>query len=72
MENSFHRTLRNAGFAVDAFVRMNIEHLFPLVEALDRAYDYTVGVLASETGFGNDMCHGVNLLARWIGLGSPL
>jgi hypothetical protein len=51
---------------------MNIEHLFPLVEALDRAYDYTVGVLASETGFGNDMCHGVNLLARWIGLGSPL
>ena len=63
VENGFDRTLRDAGFTIDAFIRVNVEHLFTLVKAFDRAHDHAVGVLAGKAGFGNDMSHGVNLLA---------
>jgi len=64
MENGFHGAFGDAGLAIDAFIRMDVEHLLPFIEALNGADDDTVGVLAGETGFRNDMSHGVYLLAR--------
>jgi hypothetical protein len=36
---------------------MDVEHRFTLVETLDRADDHTIGVLAVETRFGDDVRH---------------
>jgi hypothetical protein len=36
---------------------MDVEHLLPFVEALDRANHDAVGVFASEARFGNDVSH---------------
>ena len=58
MENGFHRALRNASFAVDAFIRVDVQHLLPLVETLDGADDYAVRVLAAKTRLRYDVSHG--------------
>ena len=63
VEDGFDRSLGNAGLTIDAFVRMDIEDLFTLVEALDRANDDAVGVLASEARFANDVGHETFLLS---------
>jgi hypothetical protein len=57
VEDGFDRTFRNASFAVDAFVRVNVENLIAFVEAFDRAHDHAVSVLASKAGFANNVCH---------------
>ena len=57
MEDCLNRTLRNAGLTVDALVGVDVDHLVPLVEALDGAHHDAVGVLAGKTGFGDDMGH---------------
>ena len=61
MENRFHRTLGNARFTVDAFIRMDVKHFFAFVKALHRADDNAIRVLAVKTGFGNDVGHDESL-----------
>ena len=61
VENRCHRALRNTGFAIDALFRVNEEDRFAFVKTLDRTNNNAVGVLAVETGFSNNMCHGNDL-----------
>ena len=48
VEDRFDRAFRHARFAVDAFVRMDVQNLLPFVEAFDRANHDAIGVLAAE------------------------
>ena len=57
VEDGFDGALRNAGFAVDAFFGVDVEHLLPFVEALNRANGDAIGVLATKAGLGNDVGH---------------
>ncbi len=57
MEDGLNRAFRNTGFAVDALIRVDIQHLFAFVETLHRANDDAIGVLAVEAGFGNNVSH---------------
>lgn len=57
VENRFDWAFWHAGFAVDAFIRMDVEHRFAFVEALHGAHDDAVGVLTIEAGFGNNVSH---------------
>tara|TARA_B100000405_G_scaffold171297_1_gene119705 strand:+ start:185 stop:526 length:342 start_codon:yes stop_codon:yes gene_type:complete len=57
MEDSFHWTLRNTGLAVDAFFRMDIDHLLTLIETLYRANNNTISVLTGKTWLANNMSH---------------
>ena len=57
VEDRLNRTLGNAGFAVNTFVGMNVDHRFAFVEAFNRANDNAICVLAIETGFGNNVGH---------------
>jgi hypothetical protein len=57
MENCFDWALRHAGFAVNAFFGMDIEHLIALVEAFHGANHDAIGVFASRARLGDDMCH---------------
>ena len=69
LENSFHWAFWDAGFAVNAFFRMDVKHLIALIEAFHRANDNTIGVLASGARFGDDMCHNlILLLTCWFRL----
>ena len=47
MENGFHWAFWNTGFAVNAFLRVDIQHLVAFVEAFYGAYDYAIGVFTS-------------------------
>ena len=40
MENCFHRALENAGFTVNAFLRVNIDHVSVFVETLTGTNGY--------------------------------
>src|SRR5688572_29430420 len=53
LEDRLDRALGNARFAVDALVRVNVQHLLTLVEALHGANDDAIGVLAAEAWFAN-------------------
>ena len=64
MEDGFDGAFWNAGFAVNALFRMDVEHRLAFVEALDGADDNAVGVLAVEAGFGNDVSHKSESLSR--------
>src|SRR5258708_6744113 len=57
VEDRLNRAFRHAGLAVDAVVRVDVQHLLALVEALHRADRDTVGVLAAVTGLGDDEGH---------------
>jgi hypothetical protein len=59
VENGFDRTLRHAGLAIDAFIRVDIEQLLALVEALHGTDHDAVGVFAIETRFSNHMSHNI-------------
>src|SRR6187455_921607 len=55
----------HAGAAVDALVRMDIQHfggretclVFPRVDAIDRTHIDTGGVLGADAGFADDVRH---------------
>ena len=63
MEDRSHRAFRNAGFAVNALVRMNEQNSFAFVEAFDWTNNHTVSVFALDTGFGNNVGH--DGLGKW-------
>ena len=58
VKDGFDGTFGDAGFAVDALIRMDVENLLAFIEALDRANNYAVGVLAAEAGLANNVGHG--------------
>ena len=64
MINRSDRAFRNAGFAVDAFFRMDKQDCFTFVEAFDWANCDTVGVFAVKTGFGDNVRHGIGPFAQ--------
>jgi hypothetical protein len=53
----FDGTFGHADTAVDAFIRMDHEHILALVEAVHRAYLYAVHVFALYAGLGNYKSH---------------
>ena len=57
MEDGFDRTLWNTGFAVDALIWIDVEHLFAFVEAFNGANYNAIGVSATVTRFGYDVSH---------------
>src|SRR5688572_12986317 len=57
MKDSLHGTLGHAGFAVDALIRMDVEHLIAFVKAFHWAYNDAIGVLAAKAGLSNDVGH---------------
>jgi hypothetical protein len=57
VEDGRYGAFRHAGFAVDAFFRMDKQNCFALIETFDRANSNTVGVLAVETGFSDNVSH---------------
>lgn len=52
-----YRTFIHASHAIDAFLRVNDQLTFQLIEAGHRAYHDAVGELALHTFIGNDMRH---------------
>src|SRR5690348_13816379 len=53
----FGRAFGLADAAIDAFVRMNDEHVLALVETIDRADLDAVHVFALDAGFVHDVWH---------------
>src|SRR5436190_14893906 len=70
-ENSLDRARRHAGAAVDALVRMNIEHLgrgelglvLPGVNAVHRADVHARGILRTDAGLADDIRHPLHDIA---------
>src|SRR5687768_6195576 len=56
-KNRGHRALGLAGAAVDAFIRVDEEHLLAFVDAVDRTDVDARFVLDADTGFGDDVRH---------------
>src|SRR6266705_1558030 len=52
-----HRTLGDADRAINALVRVDHQHIRPLVEAIDGAHIDAVGILALDAAFGDDVGH---------------
>src|SRR5262249_52360745 len=57
-EDCLRRTHRLAGATVDALVRVDHQHVLPLVEAIDGADLHAVSVLTLDARIGNDVRHG--------------
>jgi hypothetical protein len=57
MEDRIYRTLGDTRFAINAFVRVDVEQLLALVEAFDGADDNAVGIFAIEARLTDDMGH---------------
>ena len=55
--NCLSGAFRLTDATIDALVRMNDQHVLTLVETINRADFNTVGVLALDAGFGNDVRH---------------
>jgi len=53
------RTFGFANAAIDAFVRMDDQHVLALVEAVHGADFNTVGIFAFDAGFSDDVSHPV-------------
>jgi len=51
------RTLWNANGTVDALIGVDGEKVGAFTETVDRTDIYTVGVLATDTGFGDNVGH---------------
>jgi hypothetical protein len=55
--NGVDRTLGNAHRTVDAFIWVDGQKVGAFAEAVDGANVHTVGVLAADTGFGDNVRH---------------
>jgi hypothetical protein len=56
-KNCFNGALALAGIAIDARIRVDVEHLLAFPEAIARTDDYAIGVLAAVTGLSDDIGH---------------
>jgi hypothetical protein len=59
--NRFDRAFRHARFTIDAFIRMDVKHRRPFIEAFNRANDDTVGVSAIVARLSYNVRHGALL-----------
>jgi len=59
VKNRFHGAFGDAGFAVDAFFGVDVEHLVSLVEALHWANNNAICVTATNTRLCDDVSHGL-------------
>jgi hypothetical protein len=57
MEDGSDRAFRNAGFAVNAFIRIDEEHLRTFIETVDRTNHNAICVLAIKARLGDDVSH---------------
>jgi hypothetical protein len=57
MVNRVDWAFRDASFAINALIGMNVQHRFAFVEALNRTYDHAVSVAAPVAGLGYNMSH---------------
>jgi len=57
VEDGLDGAFRDAGFAVNALVGMNVQHRLPLVETFYGAHHNAVGVFAIEARLSNDVGH---------------
>ena len=57
--NCFHRAFGFANAAIDAFVRVNHQHIFAFVEAVHRAYFDTIHEFAFDARILDDVRHTV-------------
>ena len=53
-----YRALWNADGAVNALIRIDDQEIGAFAKAVNRANIDTVGVLAADAGFGNNVSHG--------------
>jgi hypothetical protein len=56
-EDSFHRTLGNAGIAVNTRLRIDVQHIIVKMKSFNGTDESTVSVAAVHTGFSNHVCH---------------
>ena len=56
-QNRLNRAFGLTYPAIDAFIGIDDEKVFALIEAIDRANLNTVHVLALHAGFGHHICH---------------
>src|SRR6266700_6577523 len=56
-QDRVHRALGDAHGAIEAFIRVDHQHVRPLVEAVDGADIDAVGVLALDAALGDDVSH---------------
>jgi len=57
MEDRLDGAFGDARFAVDAFIRVDVQHLLAFIETLDRADNNAIGVFAAEAGLSNNVGH---------------
>jgi hypothetical protein len=57
VENGFNRAFRDTRFAVDAFVRVDVQHGLAFVETLYGANDNAIRIATAITGLGDDVSH---------------
>ena len=57
VEDRFDWAFGNTGFAIDAFFRVNVKHLFALVEALHGANHDAICISATHAWLRNNVCH---------------
>src|SRR5882724_7478039 len=62
-EDRRHRALGHAGPAVDALVGVDVELVFPLVDAVHRTHVHAPPVFDADTRFGDHVRHGLFLRA---------
>jgi hypothetical protein len=62
VKNRFDRAFRNARFAVNALIGMDVQHRVAFVKALDGTNHDAIGVSAAIARLGNYMCHKFVLL----------
>ena len=53
---------RKAESAIDAFLRLDVEHPSPLIDAIDRTGDRAGSILRIDAGFGNYVSHDLRLM----------
>jgi len=63
--DGIRRAFRLTHAAIDAFVRMNHQHVLALVEAVYRADFNAIGIFALDAGFSDDVSH-PRLRNGWI------
>ena len=59
--DGFSRALRHAHAAIDAFIRMDDEHIIAFVEAIHRTHFDAIHVFAFDAIIGDDKSHAVRL-----------
>ena len=56
-KDRFHRALGHAQGAINAFVRVDDQHVRPLAETIHRANIDAIGIFALDAGFGHNVSH---------------